>query len=151
MSGSGSAATKTSWCMRIAAPEVQLALNRVEKSFTYSGALLYALASALPLVFVVVHRYRFLPGCCRGISTTSSREEVACSFRVATDEREPKGGAHIEIEWASCARPSGLHEGGGFRGLVGNGRRQVANGVVLSSGRVGSGRVGSGPGGMGRG
>ena len=29
---------------------------------------------------------------------------AACSLRVATDEREPRGGAHIEIEWASCAR-----------------------------------------------
>ena len=50
--------------MRIAAPEVQLALNRGEKYFTCSScALLYALASALPLGFVVVRRYRFLSGC----------------------------------------------------------------------------------------
>jgi len=59
-------------------------------------------------------------------------------LRVATDEQEPRGGAHIEIKWASCARPSGLYEGGGTRGVVGNGRD-----MVLSSGR--------GPGGMGRG
>ena len=42
--------------------------------------------------------------------------------------------------------PSGLHEGGGIRGVVGNGRRQVINGVLLSSGRVGQR-----PGGVGRG
>ena len=58
--------------------------------------------------------------------------------------REPRGGAHIEIESASCARPSGLHKGGGIRGAVGNGRRKVVNEVVLRGGRVGSG-----PGGMG--
>ena len=90
MGGSGSAATTASFCMRIAAPEVQLALNRGEKQCTYNGALIYALASALPMGFVVVCRYRFLSGCCRGISTTSSREEDACSLRVATDEREPR-------------------------------------------------------------
>ena len=37
-----------------------------------------------------------------------------------------------------------LHEGGGIRGLVGNGRRKVVSNVVLSSGREGSG-----PGGWG--
>ena len=58
---------------------------------------------------------------------TSSREEAACSLRVAKDEREPRG-----IESASCAR----HKGGGIRGVVGNGRRKVVN-TVLSSGRVG--------------
>jgi len=51
-----------------AAPEVQLALNRGEKYCTYNGAMLYALASALPLGFVVVRRYRFPLGCCREIS-----------------------------------------------------------------------------------
>jgi len=91
-------------CMRIAASEVQLSLNRGEKQCTYYGALVYALACALPLGFVVVCRCRFLSGCCRGFSTTSSREEAACSLRVATDEREPRGGAHSGIEWASCAR-----------------------------------------------
>ena len=62
------------------------------------------MASALPLGFVVVCGYRFLSCCCHDILTTSSRKEVACSLRVATDEREPRGGAHSEIVWVSCAR-----------------------------------------------
>ena len=90
--------------LRIAASEVQLSLNRGEKQCTYYGALVYALACALPLGFVVVCRCRFLSGCCRGFSTTSSREEAACSLRVATDEREPREGKHTKFEWASCAR-----------------------------------------------
>jgi len=82
--------------MRIAAPEVQLALNAV-RNISLKVARC-SLASALPLGFVVVRRCRFFSGCCRGISTTSSQEEATCSLRVATDEREPRGGAHIEIE-----------------------------------------------------
>ena len=70
------------------------------------------------------------------------RSHVHCESRRMSGSRE---------EWRiskSNGRvapgPSGLHERGGIRGAVENGRRQVLNDVVLSSGRVGSG-----PGGWG--
>ena len=40
-------------------------------------------------------------------------------MRVATDEREPRGGAHIEIEWASCARAERCMKEAGFAAWLG--------------------------------
>jgi len=65
------------------------------------------------------------------------RSHVRCESRRMSGSREERRTS--KSNGRAAPGPSGLHEGGGIRGVIVNGRRHVVNDVVLSSGCVGSG------------